>query len=109
MQTTSSPTPPGADPASALADYAGRGPSFDEVLEPGGAVRPHWRQFARGLHHLGLDEFRGRWQDARQLLRQNGVTYNVYGDPRGLARPWPLDPVPLVISAAEGDALEAGL
>ena len=28
-----------------------------------------------------------------KLLRENGVTYNVYGDPRGTDRPWELDPV----------------
>ena len=27
--------------------------------------------------------------------RQHGVSFNVYGDPRGLERPWPLDPVPV--------------
>ena len=31
------------------------------------------------------------------------------GDPRGLDRPFELDPVPLLIAPAEGDALEAGL
>ena len=46
---------------------------------------------------------------ARQLIREHGVTYNVYGDPRGLGRPWLLDPIPLLISAEDSDALQAGL
>ena len=35
----------------------------------------------------------------QQLIRENGVTYNVYGDPRGMDRPWQLDPIPLLIAA----------
>ena len=33
------------------------------------------------------------------LIRENGVTYNVYGDPQGIDRPWQLDLIPLLISA----------
>ena len=52
---------------------------------------------------------RSRWQEGRRLLHDNGVTYNVYGDPRGTDRPWPLDPVPLVIDEREWAAIEAAL
>ena len=47
---------------------------------------------------LGNDEVRRRWEESQDLIRQNGVTYNVYGDPRGMNRPWQLDPIPLLIS-----------
>ena len=50
-----------------------------------------------------------RWEDAKHLIRENGVTYNVYGDPRGLDRPWELDPIPLLIARPTPRALEAGL
>ena len=40
------------------------------------------------LDRLGLAEVTRRWDEARQLIRENGVTYNVYGDPRGVGRPW---------------------
>jgi uncharacterized circularly permuted ATP-grasp superfamily protein/uncharacterized alpha-E superfamily protein len=61
------------------------------------------------LDKLGFPEVTRRWEDARQLIREHGVTYNVYGDPRGLGRPWVLDPIPLMIAAEESDALQAGL
>ena len=41
--------------------------------------------------------FGQRWEQARRLFRENGVTYNVYGDPQGPDRPWELDPIPLLI------------
>ena len=39
----------------------------------------------------------------------SSVVWNVYGDPRGMSRPWPLDPVPLLVAPADAAALEAGL
>ena len=61
------------------------------------------------MDELGFPEVTRRWEDARQLIREHGVTYNVYGDPRGLGRPWVLDPIPLLISAEDSDALQTGL
>jgi uncharacterized circularly permuted ATP-grasp superfamily protein/uncharacterized alpha-E superfamily protein len=89
--------------------YAGLDSSFDELIGRDGAVRPHWQTFARGLDNLGIDEFTQRWREAQQLIRENGVTYNVYGDPRGMDRPWQLDPIPLVIAPEESERLRAGL
>lgn len=71
--------------------------------------RSHWQPFRDSLQELGLPEFKRRWTDAQHLIRDNGVTYNVYGDPRGISRPWQLDPIPLLIPAHEAKQIEAGL
>jgi uncharacterized circularly permuted ATP-grasp superfamily protein/uncharacterized alpha-E superfamily protein len=92
-----------------LDDYRGLAQVFDELHSPDGQPRPHWQSFARALNQLGMREFTHRWQEATGLIRQNGVTYNVYGDPRGLDRPWQLDPIPLLIATDEGARLQAGL
>src|SRR5262245_17247071 len=92
-----------------LNGYAGLPTGFDELVAPDGGVRSHWHTFARGLDDIGLEEFTNRWREAQQLIRENGVTYNVYGDPRGADRPWQLDPIPLVISAQESERLQTGL
>src|ERR1700684_2443867 len=89
--------------------YLPRPGLFDEMVGPGGSVRSHWQAFLRNLDDVGLAELTHRWQDARQLIREHGITYNVYGDPRGMDRPWQLDPVPLLISPGEFQVLEAGL
>jgi uncharacterized circularly permuted ATP-grasp superfamily protein/uncharacterized alpha-E superfamily protein len=83
--------------------------AHDEAADPNGTPRPHWAPFFESLTHLGPAELDRRWRDARHLIRENGVTYNVYGDPRGVARPWQLDPVPLLISTAEADQVGRGL
>ena len=89
----------------------GYGPTrgFDEAADPNGASRPHWTRFFDSLRELGSAEMARRWREAKDLIRENGVTYNVYGDPDGVARPWQLDPIPLLISPAEAAALERGL
>ncbi len=50
-----------------------------------------------------------RWTQARQLIRENGVTYNVYGDPQGLDRTWQLDPIPFILPPEEWRQIETGL
>src|SRR5947209_17013706 len=102
MSTTSPPVS-GLSHSDVLNGYAGLAHVYDEVMDEDGSLRPHWRTFARGLDEIGLREFTHRWREAQQLIRENGVTYNVYGDPRGMDRPCQLDPIPLVISPAESD------
>jgi uncharacterized circularly permuted ATP-grasp superfamily protein len=60
---------------------------FDEMLAPDGRLRPHWQPFVGHLATLGLGELRQRWQKAKQLIRETGVTYNIYGDPAAWTGP----------------------
>ncbi len=82
---------------------------YDEMSAPSGELRPHWERYIHSLSALGREEIAHRWQTARQRIRENGVTYNVYGDPLGMDRPWSLDAIPLVIPAEEWGRVEAGL
>jgi uncharacterized circularly permuted ATP-grasp superfamily protein len=73
-------------------------------------VRPGPNQRASARHRaIGTVELTKRWEQGRRLIRENGVTYNVYGDPRGMDRPWVLDPIPHVLAADEWHELVAGL
>ncbi len=82
---------------------------FDEAIDPARNPRAHWSPFFESLRDLGSEELARRWHDAQHLIRENGVTYNVYGDPRGISRPWQLDPIPLLIPPEEASFLERGL
>ena len=44
-----------------------------------------------------------------RFLKENGVTYNIYGDPSGMNRTWKLDILPYLVSAEEWAVCEAGL
>ena len=81
----------------------------DELIAPGGELRPHYDTFVRSLETLGRHELASRWENAKRAIRDNGVTYNVYGDPEGVDRPWTLDMIPLLVPPAEWNHLEAAL
>ncbi len=82
---------------------------YDEMCAEPGHLRPHWDHYIESLSSLGSKELAHRWQIARQRIRENGVSYNVYGDPLGTDRPWSLDAIPLLISPDEWSYLETGL
>ncbi len=90
-------------------DYQPLPDAWDEMWDPQAGVRPHWRDLVTGLSSLAARDWSARNQRIKRLLRENGVTYHVYDDPRGYTRTWELDPVPLVLDAGEWSAIEAGL
>lgn len=96
-------------PGAATLPGYGPPPGFDEACDAHGTPRPHWVKFLESLHELGPTELARRWREAKALIRENGVTYNVYGDPDGIARPWQLDPIPLILASEEVAVLEQGL
>ncbi|HEX3797254.1 MAG TPA: circularly permuted type 2 ATP-grasp protein [Verrucomicrobiae bacterium] len=107
-----SQTPPSEKlerPPSMFAGYPALPGIYDEMSLGNGELRPHWKTFAASLDRLGRAELDARWESARRIIREHGVTYNVYGDPQGMDRPWELDMVPLLIPPAEWSKIEAGL
>lgn len=83
--------------------------TFDEMHAQPGGVRPHWSGFLHSFEAMGTETLARRWAEVRRLMRENGVTFNVHGDPGGLERPWELDPLPLLVDEAEWARLSAGL
>jgi uncharacterized circularly permuted ATP-grasp superfamily protein/uncharacterized alpha-E superfamily protein len=82
---------------------------YDELMTSSGETRAYWKDFLRGLRGMPDEEILQHWQTALRLIRQHGVTYNVYGDPKGEQRPWELDTLPLIIPEDEWETLERGL
>ena len=90
-------------------NYGTDSPFPDEMVLTDHSIRPHWQEFVSLLDELKPGEFSHRRELARRLIHQNGVTHNVYGDPNGLDRPWSLDFIPLLISAAQWEVVSEGL
>lgn len=90
-------------------DYAPGAGVYDEMRATDGRVHPHWSYLFESLQTMGGTELEGRREEARRLLRENGVTYNIYDDPLGSARPWAVDPVPALFSSEEWGEIETGL
>jgi len=83
--------------------------SYDELLGEDGNLRPHWAAFFQSFTELGNPEIQNRHKDVLRMLKENGVTYNIYGDPSGLNRPWKLDLIPFLVTKTEWTMIEAGL
>ncbi|WP_462330804.1 circularly permuted type 2 ATP-grasp protein [Thiohalocapsa halophila] len=81
----------------------------DEMRAADGGLRPHWQYLIDTLRQLGRGGIETRWREAHRLIRDNGVTYNLHGDPRGMSRPWELDPLPLLLRGEEWAELERGI
>lgn len=92
-----------------LYNYASAPGVYDEMEQGPATPRPHWQTFIDSLQHIERRELASRWENGRRIIREHGVTYNVYGDPQGMDRPWELDFVPLLITADEWAKIEAGL
>src|SRR5882724_10182404 len=95
--------------ANMFAGYPALPGIYDEMALGQNELRPHWKNFAASLDRLGRNEIAVRWENARRIIREHGVTYNVYGDPQGMDRPWELDIVPLLIPPEEWRRIEPGL
>jgi uncharacterized circularly permuted ATP-grasp superfamily protein/uncharacterized alpha-E superfamily protein len=107
---TTNLTEPGVDHHRGLAEsYLPHIPTMDEMLEQDGSLRAHWRPFVSIMDDLGREEILARSNQARRIIRENGVTHNVYGDSEGLARPWNLDLLPLLFQSAEWSTLSDSL
>lgn len=81
----------------------------DEMYAAENKALPYWQRLMASLDTMGSENLELRRREAQRLLRENGVTYNVYGDEQNLTRPWKLDPVPLLISSDEWSVIEVGL
>src|SRR5271170_1946668 len=82
---------------------------YDEVLGSGKQIRPHWGALAESLTSMGQAGVERRWREGQRLIHDNGITYNVYSDPESTSRPWPLDPVPLMMDPSEWKTIEAAV
>ncbi len=85
------------------------GAAYDELSADGVTPRPHWTHLMESLVGIGPDELGRRWSRAERRIRENGITYNIYGDPLGANRPWKIDIIPFLIPADEWRYIEAGI
>ncbi len=82
---------------------------YDEMFEAPGRPRPHYASLLESLVELGGEELARRDKLADLTMRQQGITFTVYGRSSGVERIIPFDPIPRLISAAEWDRIERGL
>ncbi len=82
---------------------------FDEMFETPLKPRQHYRAVAEKLKAVGPAAFNRRVRMADVTFRNQGITFTVYNDQRGVEKIFPFDLVPRIIPAAEWDIIERGL
>ncbi len=96
---------------------------FDEFVDEAGRVRPAWTELADAVGERGRTGLNRLRSAVQQLVANDDITYagidpgrnpaadgNGDGGLQGVEpRPWRLDSLPLMISEADWDVLEAGL
>lgn len=86
-----------------------KSPVFDEVFDADGRPRKHYVEVVNRFNELGLEDFQRRRALTELAFRNQGITFQVYGDPSAAERPFPLDILPRVIPAVEWRVVEQGL
>ncbi|MDX6745964.1 circularly permuted type 2 ATP-grasp protein [Polaribacter sp. PL03] len=83
--------------------------NYDELLSPKMDIKEDWKVLLQNLLKIDAKKLASKQVDINWLLAENGVTYNVYNDPKGLNRPWDLNIVPFIIQKKEWDIVEKGI
>src|ERR1700758_5211257 len=82
---------------------------FDEMFEPAGDVRPHYRRLFDRFGDMSSEEFQKKRTIADTAFLTQGVTFTVYNDQEGTERIFPFDLIPRIIPRAEWNHVERGL
>lgn len=81
-------------------------PAWDEMANGRGGLRPGWGTLIASVASLGPDGLKRRAELLDRMLVEDGVTALL---PGVAPKAWRCDPLPLLISAAEFETIEAGL
>lgn len=103
-ETLESPPPEGL-----LSGYTPFVGVYDELVDRLGQIRPSWQRFVQGLQEIGSPGLGQRFDEARRLLRENGLMPSVRVGPGMTDRPWDLDPLPLLLAKTEWAHLSMAL
>nr|WP_235817912.1 circularly permuted type 2 ATP-grasp protein [Formosa haliotis] len=83
--------------------------NYDEVFKSNLSVNPNWEKLLYNLTQVGTETLISKQNEIDWLMDENGVTYNVYNDPKGMHRAWQLNIVPFIIHEKEWDTVEKGI
>ena len=81
----------------------------DQVYSQDGTIKPEWNYLLDSLDNLGVKALNERQDKAKRILRDDGVTYNIYADSQTPNSQWELDLVPAIIGSEDWAKIESGL
>jgi uncharacterized circularly permuted ATP-grasp superfamily protein len=84
-------------------------PTYDEMFQGKEVPREHYKEVYETLKTLGVSNLREKEALAKLSSINQGITFTVYSDGKGIERIFPFDLIPRIFQKAEWDILEAGV
>ncbi len=81
---------------------------WDEMCSQG-SIRNHYTKLASAFSQLDLSVLRQKDRLAEELFMNQGITFTVYSDDKGIERIFPFDVIPRIITGTEWDTVEKGI
>ncbi len=96
-------------PDNLLHRYQAAPGTFDELCGSKGQPRAHWKRLHQSLASERPGLMQERKESVQKEVRENGIAYNVYGDAKGVQRPWDLNVIPLILAQDDWAGIEAAV
>ncbi|MCB1189174.1 MAG: circularly permuted type 2 ATP-grasp protein [Leptospiraceae bacterium] len=89
--------------------YPEKQPSYDEMFESFLKPREHYREIFDQLSTFEALEFKEKENLSKLVSINQGITFTVYNDGKGIERIFPFDLIPRIVIKSEWDKIEAGV
>ncbi|MDX1958196.1 MAG: circularly permuted type 2 ATP-grasp protein [Leptospiraceae bacterium] len=89
--------------------YPEKIPNFDEMFAHSGVPREHYREVYEKLKTLGINQFKEKEEFSKLTSVNQGITFTVYSDGKGIERIFPFDLIPRIIMREEWFHIESGV
>jgi uncharacterized circularly permuted ATP-grasp superfamily protein len=89
--------------------YRPHSTAWDELFQAANSPHDHCRLLFNRLGQASLTEFQQRRASADLVFVNQGITFSVYADRRGVEKIFPFDLIPRPVASGEWQVLEAGL
>lgn len=90
-------------------NYIGYTNTWDEMFDGSGEIRDTYKNFEHFLKITPIDTINQMQDFSSQLLRDQGITFRVYNDNKGVERIFPFDILPRIIMEEEWKKIEMGI
>jgi len=84
-------------------------PGIWDEMSNGTQIRTQYQKVFEALEHLSIDTLQQKDRLASELFMNQGITFTVYSDNKGIERIFPFDIIPRIITSAEWDHVEKGI
>ena len=83
--------------------------TWDEMFNEEGHVRELYREFGNYLESVPIESLNKMQEFSKQFFMNQGVTFTVYNNKKGVERIFPFDIIPRIIKEREWKIIQSGI